>query len=523
MMDSKYRIGISYFLTGWRQNITIVLLGMIAATALPPWFFAPGIFSFAILGFLLSKSTGSLEAGRMSWFFSFGFHLIGIHWISNAFLVDSDQFGVFIPFVVVGLPAVLALFPAVIMSIFPLMRRSPSLDIVTIAILWSISDFVRGKLFTGFPWNLMSYTVSFSENMSQIASVVGAYGLNFLVIFVALAPSILLRKRFYRTKSSFFILFSCCFIPLAMGLGGMLRLQNSNEELDRNTVIRIVQANILQSEKWDPELKLKNISKYLRLSSLPISSELPETSVIKMIIWPETAIPAFIENDQKLRRLIMTSIDEPSILITGGPAIAIQKPTKLHNSFFVISQTGDIEARYDKIKLVPFGEYVPFKKWLPVTRLVESLADFQVGASPKFIDIPSIGKISPLICYEIIFPGEIFNGNKGNRVKLIVNLTNDAWFGTGAGPKQHLEIAKMRAIEEGIPLIRSANTGISGFYDAYGRTIGEINLNQTGVLDKHLAAPTSSPTIYSLFGDWIYLLLISSFIIVVHFKRNSAN
>ena len=506
---------------GWRQNITIVLLGMIAATALPPWFFAPGIFSFAILGFLLSKSTGLLEAGRMSWFFSFGFHLIGIHWISNAFLVDSDQFGVFIPFVVVGLPAVLALFPAVIMSIFPLMRRSPSLDIVTIAILWSISDFVRGKLFTGFPWNLMSYTVSFSENLSQIASVVGAYGVNFLVIFVALAPSILWIERFYRTKSSFFILFSCCFIPLAMGLGGMLRLQNSNEELDRNTIIRIVQANILQSEKWDPELKFKNISKYLRLSSLPISSELPETSVIKMIIWPETAIPAFIENDQKLRRLIMTTIDEPSILITGGPAIAVQKPTKLHNSFFVISQTGNIDARYDKIKLVPFGEYVPFKKWLPVPRLVESLADFQVGASPKFIDIPSIGKISPLICYEIIFPGEIFNGNKGNRVKLIVNLTNDAWFGTGVGPKQHLEIAKMRAIEEGIPLIRSANTGISGFYDAYGRTIGEINLNQTGVLDKHLAAPTSSPTIYSLFGDWIYILFISSFIIIVNLKRNS--
>ena len=521
-MHSKYCIGISYFLMGWRQNITIVLLGMIAATALPPWFFTPGIFSFAILGFLLSKSTGLLEAARVSWFFSFGFHLIGIHWISNAFLVDSDQFGVFIPFVVVGLPAVLALFPAVILSIFPLIRRSPPVDIVTIAILWSISDFARGKLFTGFPWNLMSYTVSFSENLSQIASVVGAYGLNFLVIFVALAPSILLRKRFYRTKSSFFILFSCCFIPLAMGLGGMLRLQNSNEELDRNTIIRIVQANIPQSEKWDPELKFKNISKYLRLSSLPISSELPETSVIKMIIWPETAIPAFIENDQKLRRLIMSSIDEPSILITGGPAIAVQKPTKLHNSFFVISQTGNIDARYDKIKLVPFGEYVPFKKWLPIPRLVESLADFQVGTSPKFIDIPSIGKIAPLICYEIIFPGEIFNGKKGNRVKLIVNLTNDAWFGTGAGPKQHLEIAKMRAIEEGIPLIRSANTGISGFYDAYGRTIGEIDLNQTGMLDKPLAAPTSSPTIYSLFGDWIYLLLISSFIIIVHFKRNSA-
>mgnify|MGYP003325679981 CR=1 FL=1 len=164
------------------------------------------IYLIFILGFLLGKSTKSIEVARMSWLFSFGFHIVGIHWISNAFLVDSDQFGGFIPFVVIGLPAVLALFPAVILSIFPLMRRSPSLDIATIAILWSISDFARGKLFSGFPWNLMSYTVSFSENMSQIASVVGAYGLNFLVIFVALAPSILLRKRFYRTKSSFFIL-----------------------------------------------------------------------------------------------------------------------------------------------------------------------------------------------------------------------------------------------------------------------------------------------------------------------------
>ena len=519
-MLGKDRIGNGHLLTGWRQHLSILSLGMIAATALPPWFFTPGIFSFAILGFLLGKSTKSIEVARMSWLFSFGFHLVGIHWISNAFLINSGQFSVFIPFVFVGLPAILALFPAAIMAIFPFIRRSSSIDIITIAVLWSISDFARGKLFTGFPWNLMSYTVSFSENLSQIASFVGAYGLNLLVIFVAMAPSILLKTQFYKRKSSFLIIFFCCFIPLAAGFGGMLRLQNGDEGLNTDIRIRIVQANIPQSEKWDPELKFQNISKYLRLSNLPFNLPPSKNSVIKIIVWPETAIPAFLEEDEKLRRLIMDSIAGPSILVTGAPAIATQNPAGLHNSFFVLSQAGDILSRYDKVKLVPFGEYVPFKKWLPFSRLVESLADFQVGTGSKFVDIPLIGKISPLICYEAIFPGDIVGGEDEDRPKLIINLTNDAWFGNGAGPKQHLEIAKMRAIEEGIPLIRSANTGISGFYDAYGRSLGEISLNQTGILDRHLASVTSSPTIYSLFRDKTYLFLISSFIIIIFFKRD---
>ena len=179
-----------------------------------------------------------------------------------------------------------------------------------------------------------------------------------------------------------------------------------------------------------------------------------------------------------------------------------------------------IRDRYDKVRLVPFGEYVPLKDWLPISKVVRGLADFRAGSGLKVLNVPLLGFISPVICYEIIFPGEVIKEQEKNQSNLIINLTNDAWFGDGAGPRQHLAIAKMRAIEEGIPLIRSANTGISGFYDAYGRTMGEINLNQEGILDQYLTSPTPYRTIYSRFGNNVYLLLILSCLIFIFPKSN---
>jgi apolipoprotein N-acyltransferase len=514
---------IDYCFTGWRQTVSSILLGMIAATALPPWYFMPGLFSFAAFALQLNKCKRPINAAYTAWLFGFGFHLLGIHWIANAFLIDGEKFAFLIPFVVIGLPAILAIFPAITMAILPLISRSPGINAISITFLWSISEYLRGHLFTGFPWNLAAYTISFSENLVQVAAFVGAYGLSFLVVFVAVAPSILLIKRSSWTQFSTTTFLLSCLIPVILWFGGLARISSADQTVDQSVLIRIVQANIPQRDKWKSELRFKHISKYLDLSNFP--SKLTKFSIPPkkpdIIIWPETAVPDFLSKNNSLRNFLGSSLSKGSILITGAPSLSINQPKQLYNSLFIISKSGEIKGRYDKVHLVPFGEYVPFKDWLPFSKVVDGLADFHPGTRPNLINVPFIGIVSPLICYEVIFPGSVIRNISKTRPKLLINLTNDAWFGKSSGPFQHLAIAKMRAIEEGIPLVRAANMGISGFYDAYGRNMGEISLNDEGVLDRHLFKPIASSTIYGKFGDTLYFCMMFVCIVVIFFPKRS--
>jgi apolipoprotein N-acyltransferase len=522
-MQQYYSLSIDYCFSGWRQAVSLILLGVIAATALPPWYFIPGIFAFAAFALQLNKCNRPINAAYTAWLFGFGFHLLGIHWIASAFLIDDEKFAFLIPFVVIGLPAILAIFPAITMAILPLIPRSPGTNAIAIALLWSISEYLRGHLFTGFPWNLTAYTISFSENLVQAAAFLGAYGLSFLVVIAAVTPSILFMKRFYWTTFSTLIFLLSCLIPFILWFGGLTRLSSADQAIDHSVLIRIVQANIPQRDKWKPELRDKHISKYLGLSNFP--SKLTKFSATSkkpdIIIWPETAVPAFLSNNNSLRNFLTSSLPGGSILITGAPSFSTDQPRQLYNSFFIISKNGAIEGRYDKVRLVPFGEYVPFKEWLPFSKIVDGLADFRSGTGPNLITVPFVGIVSPLICYEVIFPGSVIDNVSQTRPKLLINLTNDAWFGKSSGPFQHLAIAKMRAIEEGIPLVRAANTGISGFYDAYGRNMGEIPLNDEGVLDRHLFKPIPSSTIYGKFGDTLYFCMIFLSIIIIFLSKRS--
>ena len=183
------------------------------------------------------------------------------------------------------------------------------------------------------------------------------------------------------------------------------------------------------------------------------------------------------------------------------------KPNQPLNSVFILTPEGDIASRYDKAHLVPFGEYIPFKGWLPFPKLVTTFPDFKAGPGLTSIQLPVVGNISPLICYEIIFPGKVVSDDTTKRPNLLINLTNDAWFGKSAGPYQHLEHARLRAIEEGIPLIRVANTGISASYDPFGRKLSEIALGESGYADQNLIKPLDSMTLYAKIGDTVYIIL----------------
>ena len=505
------------FLTSsWRVLVLAFLAGLFSATALPPWSFPLGIFGFSVL-FLLIYRTKKIKKGVLIvWVFSFGYHLFGLQWISNALLIDSKQFAWLLPFSLMGIPALLAIIPSLIMPILCKILLPPFWFPVLASTLWTLSEYLRGHLFNGFPWNLPAYMLSFSDSILQTASLVGVYGLSWLLMLFTAGPTLLFTgelwsRPYYRVFMTLLLL-----IPLALWFYGANRLNKNPTELNSNYIIRLVQGNIPQKEKWAPEFRLRNIQKYIALSKIQ-NAQHSQKAIFKkpnLIIWPETAIPSLIAKDDDLRYLIGNSLNKEMHLITGAPSLSPTDTNQPLNSVFVLTADGKITHRYDKAHLVPFGEYVPFKGWLPFPKLVTKFPDFKAGPGLTSIKLPIVGYISPLICFEIIFPGKVMMADAKKRPSLLINLTNDAWFGKSAGPYQHLQHARLRAIEEGIPLIRVANTGISATFDPLGRKLSEIALGETGYVDQDLIKPLGSKTLYTKIGDSIYLLITTLILVV---------
>jgi apolipoprotein N-acyltransferase len=504
---------------GWRGAVLTILLGAIAASALPPVYFLPGLLSFSALAWRLERMTGWARMAWHGWLFGFGFHVVGLHWISNALLVESDRFAVFVPLAAVGLPMVLAFFPAAAMAIVSKISAPGWSRALSVACMWSLSEYARGHLLTGFPWNLPAYALSFSDEMSQSAAVLGAYGLSLMVLISAMGPALVLgpHRGWARLRGWTGLL--CMVLPVLAWAGGAARLASENVGVDDAVVIRLVQGNIAQKDKWKPELKGHHIAHYMKLSKLDQSPRrgpgVPENSSPTVIVWPETAVPGFLAESRELRRALAAAVPSEGTLVTGAPSITEGTPRRIHNSLIGIGADGLVSARYDKVHLVPFGEYMPLRSWIPLPRIVQSFTDFTPGTRRAPIAIAGLGLVAPLICYEVIFPGAVIE-NGSDRPRAILNLTNDAWFGRSSGPFQHLEISRMRAIEEGIPLIRAANTGISGIYDAYGRMVVQVDLGETGIADGYLPNLTEHKTLYSRHGDIFYFII---FVILSAFSR----
>jgi apolipoprotein N-acyltransferase len=510
---------------GWRGALLTVALGAIAASALPPIHILPALLAFTALAWRLEGGFSPFRSAWTGWLFGFGYHILGLYWISNALLVESDRFAVFVPLAVIGLPMLLALFPAVMMGVVPLISRPGWSRALAVAALWSVAEYARGHLFTGFPWNLPAYTVSFSDTLSQAASWLGAYGLTLVVLVVAVGPAIAWGPNRPCRRLTGAVACMSLVIGLLLWGGGAARLSGVDlavhslvglgpgsslgSNIRKPVVIRLVQGNIPQKDKWKPALRDRHLSHYLALSrqSVPTTkaADLPSRATPTVIIWPETAVPGFLGQSPELRHALAGAVPAGGSLVTGAPSTENFTMRRVYNSLIALGQDATVHARYDKVHLVPFGEYVPLRGWLPLPRVARSFVDFTPGPGRRAILIDGLGLISPLICYEIIFPNQVISG--GERPKALLNLTNDAWYGRSSGPYQHLAISRMRAIEEGIPLIRVANTGISGIYDAYGRATVQIGLDKTGVADGFLPLSTKLPTIYGRFGNQLYWVL----------------
>ena len=478
------------------------LAGAFLNLAFAPFNFFIAVFvSLSAFFLLLEKETHKKQIFWLGFAFGFGHFLCGVYWIAISLLVDAVSFAWLIPFAITLIPAALATYIGLLSLLYKFLLRRFSLKllwhkITVFALCWLFFEILRSVLFSGFPWNLLGYVWLFNVNFAQLAAVFGVYGLSLMAVMIGLLPLFFIERKKIILSDKIFAAF-LVMLFVANFAYGMVRIsQNPNQESD--VKLRLVQGNIKQEMKWDPQQKYLNLLKHIELTNQESLAE------VDAVLWSETSVPYPIGDSVELMNELQKAVPTQGVLITGGLRLGYTDSSKtevnqIWNSIFAVSKTN--LQFYDKSHLVPFGEYVPLEKYLPfVSKITDGAMGFSEGEGNKTLQTEQFS-FSPLVCYEIIFSGKIIDRN--NRPQLLVNLTNDAWFGNSTGPYQHLNMAKMRAIEYGIPLARVANSGITAFVDPIGRVIKQINLNQEGIFDINLIK-NLAPTYY---GQYCYLPL----------------
>ena len=489
--------------SGWRRRGLATLAGALSAAALPPLHAVPVlVVSFPCLIWLIDSAPDWRRAFYDGWWFGFGHFFAGLYWIAFSLTVDLN-FVWLVPFSLFCIPAVIGIYIAITTALARIATKG-LMRIILFSASWTLFEWLRGHLFTGFPWNGIGLVWAYSEVALQIASYIGLIGLGLLTVFGTSSLAALaydkISVRIYRL-SPFLICFVVIFVV------GYLRLNLSEKsEFHSDIHIRIVQPNIPQRVKWSEAYREKHVSTLLKLSLLPSSKP------ITLTIWPETASPFVVALNKNYRKIITTMLPEKGFLLTGSIRTSTPnvRPFRIWNSLHAISSEGQVIMTYDKFHLVPFGEFIPFgrffAKFLGLKKLTVGRIDFSPGPGPQTIFLPNVPSFSPTICYEIIFSDKVTE--TGSRPSWLLNITNDAWFGNSSGPHQHFAMARMRAVEQGVPLIRAANTGISGIIDPFGRVINYIPLKSQGVIDSRLPKPISRQTVYGRTGDWVIIGLV---------------
>lgn len=467
-------------------------LGALTAAALPPFHFVPLlIVAFTGWQWLLDGTTSRRAAFWLGWWFGVGHFAAGLHWIAHSFLTDPERFGWMIPFALGGLSGGLALFTGLAALTAHTCSGRTWARVVVLAAAWTLAEWLRGWTLTGFPWNLMATVWVVVPEMVQGASVVGAFGLSFATVFMAASPAVLGdpvagRRRWGPPAAAVLLLFGLW----GWGAARLDAAGPAGERAVAGVMLRLVQPNIDQTLKWVPSLRPRHVADQMALSTARPEEPGDSRPIDPThVIWSETALPFYLEETANLRRVLAKAVPDGGILVTGARRRRVEggRTVRLRNSLLAVDPHGDIVAVYDKHHLVPFGEYVPFKGLPGVSKIVEGAIDYSPGPGPRTLSLPGLPPVSPLICYEVIFPGRVVD--PATRPRWLLNLTNDAWFGLSPGPYQHFAAARLRAVEEGIPLVRVANTGISGVVGPYGRVVTHLGLGQRGAVDSVLPDP----------------------------------
>lgn len=463
-----------------------------------------------------SRILSAVEAAKDGYWLGLGFFLAGLWWLGGAFLVEADRFAWAMPLGVVGLPAALAAFFSLGFAVARLIWSTGPQRIFSLSVGLGLAEWVRSILFTGFPWNSLGMSLGSAPPTAQIAAVVGLHGLTILAILIAAAPATLADQDSI-SRSARPTLCASTFLA-ALFFGGLYRISSPPTTIEPGVRLRLMQPNLPQDAKFRPEAMEEILATYLSLSDRATSPQNSGIADVTHLIWPESPFPVALAEDLRLMKRIGEFLPERSILLTG--AIRTEKPLpgarrpRYYNSVYVVDSDGSLVGSYDKVHLVPFGEYLPFQSALEYVRLrqfVQIPGGFTPGERRAPLRVPGLPLVAPLVCYEAIFPGNV-TYRSADRPGMILNVTNDAWFGFTPGPYQHFAQARLRAIEEGLPMVRAANSGISAIIDPLGRIIGSLPLGEKGVLDG--ALPTRLPATWysryphaSPFMVWLLALL----------------
>ena len=479
-------------LSGVRGDFASALSGALAALALPPWHLLPAL-PLAIAGLLTQIDAarpgwrGVRRAARRGYWFGFGYFALGLYWITDAILVRAASFWWLVPFAVpltaLGLAAFIAV-PAGLARLFP-----PGLPrLLGFSGFFTLGELARGLVLTGFPWNLFGSVWELPGRLGDVfiqpAAWIGVYGLTLATVLLAALPT--LGRRGWIAAAA---------ILLLWGAAGTARLAAAPPP-PRRLRVALVQGNIPETIKFDRASALRIFETYLALTRQAASAANGHPLAI---VWPETASPYLLQTDGGARAAIAAAAG-PGVPVLAG-SIRFDRHNRPRNSLIVVDGPGPPAAIYDKWHLVPFGEYQP--DWFPLPIEVVPGGGFSAGPGPRTLEVPGLPPFDPLICYEVIFSGEIVSKP---RPDWLVNITNDAWFGNTAGPRQHLAAARLRAVEEGLPLVRAANTGISAAFTARGRQIARLGWGRRGLLIVQLPGALP-PTLFARFGLLIPALL----------------
>ena len=507
---------------GWRRAAIACLAGAASTLAMAPIDFWPALFvTFPPLVWLIDSAAagrwGRVGAAFVTgWWFGFGYFLTGLYWVGYAFLVDAKTFGWLLPVAVTILPAGLAVFTGLGVALARALWTPGPLRLLTLAAALTSSEWLRGHVLSGFPWNAFGYALTTPLALAQSASVVGVWGLTFIAVAVFASPAVLADVIKDRRWAP---VLGAVTVLAALAAFGAIRLALNPTESVPGVRLRIMQPNLQQDVKFNYSAKNEVMRHYVGLSERVAG---PDASLgnVTHLIWPESAFPFFLAREPDALAAIAGMLPANTLLITGAARVAEPitgiQGLRAYNSIYVIDHTGSILSIYDKLHLVPFGEYLPFQNLLErlgLMQLTKVQGGFLAGERRRRMAVLPAPEMLPLVCYEVIFPGEAVP--RGERPGWLLNVTTDAWFGISSGPYQHLQQARVRAIEEGLPLVRAANSGVSAVVDPLGRIVRSLPLGSEGILDAGLPRPIAA-TIYARNGDfWLWIAIALTFLAAV--------
>ncbi len=491
-------------LRGWRRVLTAIAMGGLASVSLPPADALPFLWiALPVFIWILEGTQSRKAAFWLGWCFGFGYLATSLYWLTFALFVAIDQYWWLVPFASNGLAAGLAFYWAAATWIAAVLvpRERPLARCLMLVAMWSLSEWLRGHLLTGFPWNLPGYAWAGYPWLIQNAAWIGVYGVTVLTLLPPALAS-LTGSRAVSARIGSLAALAGFGIVAAAALAGALRYPTAPTPTVPGVRLRLVQPSIEQSLKWIEGRYEDNLRRHIRLSLEP-AAIMPN-----VIIWPEAAEPYPLDDHPQNAKAIASATLRPGQLLITGIARDFfnTEPPTFRDSIEVLNPAGKIIATFDKYHYVPFGEYMPLSRWLPIVKAVAA-GDIEptAGPGPVTMTLPGPPPVGMMICYEVIFPHAIVDEAK--RPDWLLDVTNDGWFGLTAGPYQHFAMMRVRAVEEGLPLANAANDGISGVIDPYGRVVARLGLGDVGVVDSDLPKPLPE-TLYARIGDSAFFAMV---------------